>query len=221
MTDGGSRVRVVLADDHPMFREGLRFTLEREPDLAVVGEAADGRAVLGLVAALDPDVVLMDLAMPVLDGLAATRELVGAGRAVPDPGAHHVRGRRQRAGRGPGRGARAATWSRAPIPKQAVSAVRAVARGHAVFGASLAGRLLGLFASPARHPAGAVVRGRRRRSACSPKGMSNAEIGRALFISPITVRNHLSSIFAKLQVSTRGQAVARVRGTGLAGESRR
>ena len=211
MTGGGSRVRVVLADDHPRFREGLRFTLEREPDLEVVGEAADGRGVLDLVARLDPDVVLMDLAMPVLDGLAATRELVGAG----------ARGRilvltmsedddsvlaAVRAGAG-------GYLVKGADPEEVISAVRAVARGQAVFGAPLAGRLLSLFAAPA--PALPELSSREREVlALLAEGMSNAEIGGALFISPITVRNHLSSIFAKLQVSTRGQAVARARTAG-------
>ncbi len=209
VTDGGSRVRVVLADDHPMFREGLRFTLEREPDLEVVGEAADGRAVLDLVADLDPDVVLMDLAMPVLDGLTATRELVGASARSrilvltmsEDDDSVLAAVRAGACG----------YLVKGADPEQVVSAVRAVARGHAVFGASLAGRLLGLFASPLPSLPQLSLREKEVLDLLA-EGMTNAEIGRALFISPITVRNHLSSIFGKLHVSTRGQAVAWVRG---------
>ena len=211
MTDGGARVRVVLADDHPMFREGLRFTLDREPDLEVVGEAADGRAAVDLVAGLDPDLVLMDLAMPVLDGLSATRELVARGArsrilvlTMSEEDDSVLAAVRAGAGGYLVKGA---------DPEQVVSAVRAVARGQAVFGASLAGRLLGLFASP---PPTLPQLSSRESEVLTllAEGMSNAEIGRALFISPITVRNHLSSIFAKLQVSTRGQAVARARTSG-------
>ena len=199
---------VLLADDHPMFREGLRFTLDREPDLTVVGEAADGRAALDLAARLDPDVVVMDLAMPVLDGLTATRELAAGGS----------RGRvlvltmsedddtvlaAVRAGA-------LGYLVKGADPEQVLSAVRAVSRGHAVFGPHLAGRLLTLFAAPTP-PLPELSARESEVLDLLATGLSNAEIGRALFISPITVRNHLSSVFAKLQVSSRGQAVARVR----------
>jgi DNA-binding NarL/FixJ family response regulator len=202
-------VRVVLADDHPMFREGLRFTLSREDDLMVVGEASDGGAALRMAAELDPDVVVMDLAMPVLGGLAATRELVArdarcrilvltmsedddsvlaAVRAGAD--GYLVKG---------------------ADPEQVVSAVRAVARGHAVFGPHLAGRLLTLFGAPAPAPLPELSARESEVLGLLARGMTNAEIGRVLFISPITVRNHLSSIFAKLQVSNRQQAMLRAR----------
>ena len=211
MTDEGNAVRVVLADDHPMFREGLRFTLERQPDLEVVGEAADGRQLVDLVAAVDPDVVLMDLAMPVLDGLAATRELVGSGArcrilvlTMSEDDDSVLAAVRAGAGGYLVKGA---------DPEQVVSAVRAVSRGQAVFGASLAGRLLGLFAAPP--PTLPELSARESEVlALLAEGMTNAEIGRVLFISPVTVRNHLSSIFGKLQVSTRGQAVARAHSSG-------
>ena len=206
MTD--ARVTVLLADDHPMFREGLRFTLSREPDIAVVGEADDGVAAVAMAADLDPDVVVMDLAMPGTDGLAATRQLAARG----------VRARilvltmsedddsvlaAVRAGAG-------GYLVKGADPEQVVSAVRAVSRGHAVFGPHLAGRLLTLFAAPVP-PLPELSARESEVLALLAEGMTNAEIGRALFISPITVRNHLSSIFAKLQVSNRAQAVVRAR----------
>jgi DNA-binding NarL/FixJ family response regulator len=208
VTEDAGRVRVVLADDHPMFREGLRFTLGREPDLEVVGEAADGRAALVLVADLDPDVVLMDLAMPGLDGLSATRELVARGArsrilvlTMSEDDDSVLAAVRAGAGGYLVKGA---------DPEQVVSAVRAVAQGQAVFGATLAGRLLGLFAAPP--PALPELSAREAEVlTLLAEGMTNAEIGGALFISPITVRNHLSSIFAKLQVSNRQQAMVRAR----------
>jgi DNA-binding NarL/FixJ family response regulator len=207
-------VRVVLADDHPMFREGLRFTLGREPDLQVVGEAATGTDALRLVDELDPELVVMDLAMPDLGGLAATQQLRERGARArvlvltmseDDESVFAA----LRAGAG-------GYLVKGADPGQVVTAVRAVAQGHAVFGPDLAARMLTFFADPrSREPEPVPGLSGREREVLTllAQGLSNAEIGRALFISPITVRNHVSSIFAKLQVSNRRQAMLRVRGT--------
>ena len=205
-------VRIVLADDHPMFREGLRFTLDREPDRAVVGEAATGTEAVRLVGELAPDVVVMDLAMPELGGLAATRRLTESGARARvlvltmSEGDDTVFAA-LRAGAG-------GYLVKGADPGQVVSAVRAVAAGHAVFGPHLAGRMLTFFAGPVGHDAadfpGLSARERDVLTLLA-EGQSNAEIGRALFISPITVRNHVSSILAKLQVSNRREAMLRAR----------
>jgi DNA-binding NarL/FixJ family response regulator len=205
-------VRIVLADDHPMFREGLRFTLGREPDLAVVGEAATGTEAVRLVEELDPDLVVMDLAMPELGGLAATRRLTERGArarvlvlTMSEDDETVFAALRAGAGGYLVKGA---------DPGQVVSAVRAVAGGHAVLGPQLAGRMLTFFAGPAgRDPADFPELSAREREvlALLAEGQSNAEIGRALFISPVTVRNHVSSILAKLQVTNRRQAMLRAR----------
>ena len=206
-------IRVVIVDDHPMFRDGLRFTLEQAGDIDVVAEAEDGVAGVRVVEQQAPDVVLMDIAMPQLDGLSATRELRGRTRvlvltmydddanilAALQAGAHGylVKG----AG-----------------PEEVLSAVRAVARGNAVFGASLAARMLEVFRN---RPAAPVAE---RFPELSPRerevlehlaeGRTNQQIGELLFISPITVRNHVSNILAKLQVTDRRQAMLRVRDDG-------
>jgi DNA-binding NarL/FixJ family response regulator len=205
-------LRILLADDHPMFREGLRFTLGRADDLNVVGEAATGVEALQLTAELDPDVVVMDLAMPHLGGLAATRRLTESGARArvlvltmseDDESVFAA----LRAGAG-------GYLVKGADPEQVVSAVRAVGQGHAVFGPHLASRMLTFFAEP-RAPEPQPVPGLSAREqevlTLLAEGMTNAEIGRALFISPITVRNHVSSIFAKLQVSNRHQAMLRAR----------
>jgi DNA-binding NarL/FixJ family response regulator len=205
-------ITVLLADDHPMFREGVRFTLGREPDLRVVGEAATGVAALRLTEELDPDVVVMDLAMPDLGGLEATRRLVEQGSRArvlvltmseDDDSVFAA----LRAGAG-------GYLVKGADPDQVVSAVRAVALGHAVFGPQLAARMLHFFAQPRPAepdlPEGLSPREREVLDLLA-QGLSNAEIGRALFISPITVRNHVSNIFAKLQVTNRRQAMLRVR----------
>jgi DNA-binding NarL/FixJ family response regulator len=201
---------VLLADDHPMFREGLRFTLAREPDLTVVGETGTGAGALTLVAELDPDVVVMDLAMPELGGLAATRRLTEQGaraRVVvltmsEDDDSVFAALRAGATG----------YLVKGADPDQVVSAVRAVGRGHAVFGPHLAGRMLQFFDAPRGMPsdpdAGLSVREREVLGLLAG-GLSNAEIARALFISPITVRNHVSSIFATLQVTNRREAMLR------------
>ena len=208
------RLRIVLADDHPMFREGLRFTLSREPDLEVVAEAATGSDAVRLAGELDPDVVVMDLAMPELGGLAATRRLTELGvrarvlvltMSEDDDSVFAA----LRAGAG-------GYLVKGADPDQVISAVRAVARGHAVFGPHLAGRMLTFFAEPpGQRPDELPGLSAREREVLTllAEGMSNPDIGRALFISPITVRNHVSSIFAKLRVTNRHQAMLRARAT--------
>ena len=204
---------VLLADDHPMFREGVRFTLAREPDLRVVGEAATGTEALRLAEELDPDVVVMDIAMPELGGLGATRQLAERGvrarvlvltMSEDDESVFAA----LRAGAG-------GYLVKGADPDQVVSAVRAVAQGHAVFGPHLAARMLTFFSTPrTAGPVPGLSAREQEVLSLLAEGLSNAEIGGVLFISPITVRNHLSSIFAKLQVSTRGQAVARAHSSG-------
>jgi DNA-binding NarL/FixJ family response regulator len=206
------RLRLLLADDHPMFREGLRFALGREPDLEVVAEAATGTDAVRLAGELDPDVVVMDLAMPGLGGLAATHRLAELGvrarilvltMSEDDDSVFAA----LRAGAG-------GYLLKGADSDQVISAVRAVGRGHAVFGPSLAGRMLSFFAEPrGPEPRALPALSAREQEVLTllAEGLSNADIGRALFISPITVRNHVSSIFTKLQVTNRRQAMLRAR----------
>jgi DNA-binding NarL/FixJ family response regulator len=200
--------RVLLADDHPMFREGLRFTLERA-GLSVVGEASDGREALRLAATTDPDVVVMDLAMPVLDGLAATEQLTAsASRArvlvltMSEDDAKVFAAVQAGA---------AGYLVKGVAPDQVVSAVTALAAGHAVFGPGLAHRLLDFFEhrrpQQDRFP---ELTGREQEVLTHlAEGLSNARIADLLVISPVTVRNHVTSILAKLQVTNRREAMLR------------
>ena len=207
-------VTVLLADDHAMFREGLHFVLGQEPGLTVVGEAATGEQALELAAALDPDVVVMDLAMPGTGGLAATRRLCEDGArarvlvlTMSEDDDSVLATLRAGASGYVVKGAGSA---------QLVSAIRAVAGGHAVFGPHLADRMLGLFtARGTPEPTLPELSAREQEVlALLADGLSNAEIGRVLFISPITVRNHVSRILAKLQVPNRRQAMLRSRAAG-------
>jgi DNA-binding NarL/FixJ family response regulator len=204
---------VLLVDDHPMFREGLRFTLARA-GLVVVGEANDGNQALELTAELDPDVVVMDLAMPGLDGLAATAELVARGcRArilvLTMSGEDAAVLAAVRAG---ARG----YLVKGVGPEEAVAAVRAVAAGHAVFGPDLAARVLELLAAPdssspapTATQAGLLDLSEREREVLElvARGWTNQRIAEQLFISSITVRNHVSHILTKLQLTDRRQVM--------------
>ena len=206
-------ITVVLADDHPMFREGLRFTLEQADDIRVVAEAADGVEALAAAAKHRPDVVVMDLAMPRLDGLSATSRLVGAGCRVlvltfSEEDASVLAAMRAGA---------LGYLRKGAEPAQVVSAVRSTAAGHAVFGPGIAGRMLEVFAE--RRP-----QTRDRFPELSPRereilehlaeGASNREIAGLLVISPVTVRNHVSNILAKLHLANRREAMVRFRDGG-------
>lgn len=201
--------RVLLVDDHAMFREGLRFTLSREPDLEVVGEATDGSEAIAALHKTRPDVVVMDLAMPVLDGLAATPAVVAAGADVlvltlSEEDANVLAALRAGA---------SGYLVKGVAADQVVSAVRAVASGHAVFGPTLAARMLGLFAPVATaDPTRPALSGREHEVLeLIAEGLTNAEIADRLFISPVTARNHVSNILTKLQVTNRTQAAQHVR----------
>ena len=202
---------VLLVDDHPMFRQGVRFALDRA-GLAVVGEAADGAEAVSLAEQLDPDVVVMDLSMPRMDGLAATATITerglraqvlvltmsGEDAAVLAALQAGARGYVVK-GAGPG---------------EVVAAVQAVATGHAVFGPELASRVLGLITTPQPPPSectdDAVFQlSPREREVLElvAQGWSNQRIAEQLFISPITVRNHVSHILTKLQLTDRREVM--------------
>lgn len=206
-------IRVVLVDDHPMFREGVRFTLERCADIEVVGEAADGAAALAAVAAATPDVVVMDLAMPGLSGLEATRRVVEAQPRVAvlvltmsEQDAALFAALRA--------GARGYLVKGAP-GEEIVAAIRAVAAGHVLIGAPVAARTLEVLTEPgppgsaeAENDHGLTAR-ESEVLALLARGLTNQEIAERLVISPITARNHVSNILTKLQVRSRRDVIRR------------
>lgn len=205
-------LRVLLADDHPVFRDGLRFTLTQDAEVATVDEAADGEEAVQMAAEGAYDVVVMDVRMPRLDGIEATRAVVSTGAKVLvltmfEDDATVLSAVRAGASGYLVKGADA---------EQVVSAVRAVANGHAVFGPSLAGRMLDAFAPRTLPPDGAAPElpelSAREREVLEllAEGLTNSEIGGRLFISPITVRNHVSRILGKLQVRDRREAMLKM-----------
>jgi len=213
-------VRVLIAEDHPLFREGMRGRLERVADITVVGEAASGEEAVELAGNLEPDVILMDIKMPGLNGIEATREILrssprgGVGVLVlsmfeDDDSVFAA----MRAG------------ARGYLLKDSggegvVHAIRAVASGEAVFGAGVAERIMGFFSAPR---SSALPKrtfpelSEREEEVLSlvAKGKSNQQIARELFVSLKTVRNHVSNILLKLQVADRAQAVIRARDAGM------
>lgn len=208
-------IRILLVDDHRLFTDGLTELLSFHDDLAVVGTSSSGEQALAAVNTLHPDVVLMDLHMPGVDGVSATRHITAHHRAtavlaltMSDDDASVLASLRA--------GARGYVLKGAH-QEELVAAIRAVARGEAVFGARVADRVLALFSTASTHQPALPELTPRERQVLSllAEGSTTASIADRLHLSPKTVRNHLSTIFAKLHVADRTQAVLRAREAGL------
>lgn len=210
-------VRVVVADDHPLYREGLATALGTLPEVDVVGEAADGVQAVQLAGELVPDVVVMDLHMPLLNGVEATRALTRQQPGVAVLVLTMLDGDDSvfAALRAGARGYLLKGADRAEIAR----AVDTVAHGGVVFSATLAERVLAFFAGhrPGMGLAPFPDLTDREREVLDlvAQGLTNAEIARRLVVSDKTVRNHVSNVFAKLHVAGRAEAVARARDAGL------
>lgn len=209
-------VRVVVADDHPVFRDGLAMLLNSVVGIDVVGTAASGEQAVGLARELHPDVVVMDVQMPGLNGIEATRRLATEAPAVgvlvltmsEEDGTVFSAVRA---------GARGYLVKGAE-QDEIVRAIVAVAGGGVVFGASLARRIAEFFAAA---PAAAtdvfpqLTAREREILELVAAGRSNAQIAASLYLSPKTVRNAVSNVFGKLQVADRAEAIVRAREAGL------
>ncbi len=199
MTD---RIRLLLVDDHPVVREGLRGMLSGQPDFVVVGETDDGNEGVTLAAQLQPDVVLMDLRMPGLDGVGAIRQIVERKIATHvlvlttyDSDADIVRAIE----------AGATGYLLKDAPRQELfRAVRAAAKGESALAPAVASRLLGRMRAPAEEQ---LTEREVEVLQLVAKGTNNRLVGRALHISEATVKTHLVHIFGKLGVSDRTSAV--------------
>jgi DNA-binding NarL/FixJ family response regulator len=212
------RIRVLIADDHPFFRDGLRVLLDATPDTELVGEATDGDEVTVLAAELEPDVILMDLRMPGLGGIEATRKIL---EESPEIGILVVTMVEDddsvlAAMRAGARG----YLLKGADKEEMLLAIRAVGRGEAVFGPGIARRLIQYFSSPApaRTPRSIfpeLTDREREILNLIGAGKNNQEIADTLFLSLKTVRNYVSNIFTKLQVADRAQAIIRAREAGL------
>ena len=214
------QIRILIADDHPLFRDGLRALLESVPDMQVIGEVATGNEVMAQAQALQPDVILMDIKMPGLNGIEATRRILQASPHIrilvitmfEDDESVFAAIRA---------GARGYLLKGA-VQEETLRAIRAVASGEAIFGPAIAERLMHYFGST--RPVGKsgpaqffpeLTDREYEILALLAQRKSNAEIATHLVLSPKTVRNHVSNILSKLQVADRTEAMRAAWTAGL------
>jgi DNA-binding NarL/FixJ family response regulator len=205
-------IRILIADDHPLFRDGLRALLESIPDMQVIGEAATGEDVLAQAHALQPDVILMDIKMPGVNGIEATRRILQTSPHIrilmltmfEDDGSVFAAVRA---------GARGYLLKGA-VQEETLRAIRAVSNDEAIFGPAIAERLMHYFVSsrpvgksgPAQFFPELTEREYEILTLIAQR-KSNADIAAHLVLSPKTVRNHVSNILSKLQVADRTEAM--------------
>ena len=214
-------VRLLVADDHALFREGLKALLSATPGIEMIGEAATGEDTVALAEEGRPDIVLMDINMPGMDGIEATRRIL---RVNPTVGVIMVTMLEDDASlfAAMRAGARGYVLKGAQ-PQELLQAVRAVAEGQALFGAPIAARIMGFFedievdlkstlprdAFPELTPRELEV------LELIAQGANNTQIAEELVITDKTVRNHITSVFSKLQVADRAQAIIKARDAGF------
>lgn len=218
MTDAPNptAIRVVVADDHPIVREGLAALLGSLSGFEVVGVATTGREAIREVVTTQPDVAVLDLQMPDVDGFAATREIA---RAAPETAVlvltmYEDDDSLFTAMRAGARGYLVKGAEQDEIAR----AIRAVAAGEAIFGPGVAQRMLGFFSGPppaTAEPFPELTAREREILDLLAAGLSNSAIGARLGVAPKTVANNVSAIFTKLQVADRAQAIVRARDAGL------
>jgi len=211
------KIRILIADDAPEFRQGLRALIRSAEDMEVVGETADGAGTVRTANTLQPDVILMDVQMPERNGIEATRQIIHSSPHISilmltmfedDESVFDA----LRAG---ARG----YLLKGALKAEILRAIRSVSSGEAIFGPAIAKRLMQYFAAPPQAnttvPFPELSEREREILALVAQHYTNIEIAEQLTISPKTVRNHVSNIFTKLQVADRAQAIIRAREAGL------
>ncbi len=221
-------IRLLIVDDHALFREGVKSLLSTTPDITVVGEASNGEGAILQFHALHPQIVLMDIQMPESSGIEATRAIL-----ADDPRAGVIMVTMMEDDASVFAAMRAGARGyilKGANPQEMLVVIRAVAEGQALFGPAIAVRMVNFFrefsiAEADRLSVKKAVEDDRELAALSERerevleliaaGYNNSEIAQKLVISPKTVRNHITSIFSKLQVADRAQAIRRARRDGL------
>lgn len=211
-----SSIRVFVADDHALFRDGMKALIQAQEDMVWAGDAADGESAVSEVIASQPDIVLMDITMPVMNGLEASRQIISSHpdcriimvTMVEDDAS--VFAAMQSGARG--------YVLKGSNADEMLTVIRAVAQGQVLFGAKMAERMLAFFHNPQTDqavPFPDLTDRERELLDLIARGLNNSQIAERLVISPKTVRNHITSIFDKLQVADRGQAIIKARQVGL------
>ncbi|MBT2544277.1 response regulator transcription factor [Streptomyces sp. ISL-44] len=213
-------IRVLLADDQLLVRAGFRALLSAQPDIEVAGEAADGDEAVRMVWELRPDVVLMDIRMPVLDGLAATRRITEDGALAAVRVVMLTTFELDEYVFEAIRSGASGFLVKDTEPEELLRAVRAVVEGDALLSPGVTRRLISEFAARSKRPAAAADLGRltdreREVMALVGMGLSNEEIARRLVVSPLTAKTHVSRTMVKLGARDRAQLVVLAYESGL------
>jgi DNA-binding NarL/FixJ family response regulator len=215
------QIQILIADDHPVFRDGLRVLLTSAAEMSVVGETTNGAETVSMATTLQPDVILMDVRMPELNGIEATRQIISTSPHIgilvltmyEDDAS--VFAAMQAGARG--------YLLKGADRDEILGAIRTVNTGGAIFSAAIAQRLMHYFSTlePTVPRAFPDLTDREREIlTLLAQGYTNTTIAERLVLSPKTVRNNVSNIFSKLQVVDRAQAILRARDAGLGGERR-
>ena len=214
-------IQLMIADDHKLFREGLKALLAETDDIEIIGEAEDGASALKKCIESQPQIILMDINMPGLNGIHATQQIL---EKLPQTGIIMLTMLEDDASvfNAMRAGARGYLLKGAG-PQEVLSVIRAVAEGQALFGPAIATRLTNFFKELSLKPVPAqsnekfpeLTERELEILRLISQGLNNSEIAQKLVLSPKTVRNHITNIFSKLQVADRAQAIVRAREEGL------